>query len=407
MNILAKLKLDNHHGIERFGVLFLALVFYMCVVMGFCIAAWQQSNHVNFGNQAKYTSAFAFSRTGVEGRVVDVYRNQSFTRSFVLLYFEDLSGLSTNAEDYQLFLTGSDVNQNYMALTSSPAATFYVFGSSGYMGIDLVDTGVFDKQIMNLVIRHTSNLVSEDYNQEAADAAEDGTFVQYDQAQLYFNPGGQGGTYADVLDKESFTPQELYECFMVRPQEQELRNELNDLLKSMWMTQQQIAEYTQRVEQDGIIVPEVPVLIRGDSIEGPDDNGYYYLDTNYVLANGFDFPWQQRTVLEGYLDTLCPDGDYYTFLREKAVAEDDVEFSTSDLVWYKQDGTVFDLDNAAGISELESAKKDIDNLMGAWKTYYNQKKQYQVVDLTRLLNLELDYRSAWTVFTTSQNLTLW
>ena len=108
---LAKFGLDSHHRMERFGVSFVVLV--ACLVVTTCSIFFkvQKDNKQELTTKAKYTTEFVTSRTGISGTVEEVYANKEHTKAFVLLKFDNVDSISTDAKNYQLFLTGSSLDR--------------------------------------------------------------------------------------------------------------------------------------------------------------------------------------------------------------------------------------------------------------------------------------------------------
>lgn len=383
-----KLKLDRHHRIERFGVLFFVLVLLLSVVVTSIAIKKAKDDSVTLDNRVVYTNSFKTSLTEQSGTVEGIYKNEDNTKVFVLLKFKSMSKMSTNAENYQMFLTGSSLDMKKTDLKNVPKGCIYMFGSTGYMGIYLVDTNGFQKQIFDLVVRCNSELssktqtASESYNGDAS-------FTNYDQFRLYFNPGGTKCGIMECLSSDEVRPFDIYEELIVRPKELELRDTLNADLETMQTNLAVIQEYTERVARDGIVVPETPYLIAGDTITC-DENGIYTLHTDRIVAKGFDFDWQNGSIRNGYLDALTGDLSYTQYFSTKNSEVDSVPFSTSKLKWYYTDGSEYSASDSMSVGIGATINNDITNLTSAWQTYYNNKKSHQTSDLKELLLLEID-----------------
>ena len=111
--------------------------------MGMCVGSivYKKSRFdaETLSNQAVYTTEVVTSRSQVAGSVVSVLSNKEQTKAFVLLKMESMENLSTNADDYKLFVAGSNSGGTYSDIKSQPSGGIYVFGSTGYIGFYLVN----------------------------------------------------------------------------------------------------------------------------------------------------------------------------------------------------------------------------------------------------------------------------
>ena len=64
--------------------------------------------------------------------------NSRNTGVFLLIKNDDVALTSTNADDYQVFLTGADGD-----LQNNPSMTVYSFGLTGYVGFYFTDAKGF------------------------------------------------------------------------------------------------------------------------------------------------------------------------------------------------------------------------------------------------------------------------
>lgn len=391
---------------------------------------------------AQYTSSFTMSLSGTTGSVQGVYTNTDHTRSFVLLKFNDVTNIPVKADKYQLFLSGCDRNQNYDKIKSNPDAQIYMFGSTGYMGIYLYSAEPFPSQILNLYLRSLVNFSGT----SSTTGHDDETFNQYDQARIYFNPGGSYATKADFLDEDDWTIFDIYEELVSRPAEKSIRTLLRNDLKDMLNQKLLMDEYTNRIVDDGLMEPAMPSAIAGDVIYGKtidgssneklqwsikknqwyapealigfeENNVHVYLDTKVVEPNGFNFVWQDSQIKNGYLKNLTGSdslSDWKAYINQNDDA--DSTFNLDDVVWTYKDGTIFvpdaDADVEGSTSKEQTLSAEVTQLKDAWQAFYDAKVDYQTVQLKALLQLEYDSRDIETSYSINANesgnlLTLW
>lgn len=398
-DIVGKLKLGNHYRMERFTLLFCVLSVCLVLVMGFCAAADIRSHNVELGSKALYTTEFTTSRTNVTGEVDKVYTSKDKTKAFVLMKFSDVDKMSTNAENYQAFLTGASVKGNQAGLKSYPSGSIYVFGTTGYMGVYLVNTEGFPTQILDLTIRCNSELSETTTDVSSDDAKDDASFAKHDQFKVYFNPCASDATNIACLDSgKAPSKLDLYNQTVVDTEKKAIEEKLTTDLETMRTNLNQIQEYTDRLKNtDNIQVPDTPSVIAGDSITQDPETKKYMVKFKTVVDGGYDFDWQNTSIEDGWLDKLIAKTDsptmtYDQYFAMQAKARKNSTQGNSidtDIKWTFNDGTLLEDLNSGGSSEkYTSVNKDCQKLVAAWNTYYQNKTNYQTDDLESLLSLE-------------------
>ena len=101
---------SSHYKMERFGVMFIALVLCTSVLMGSILRHKSVVDAQTLSDTVSYTSNVSFSLSGNTADVVGVYLDSQQTEAFVLLKFEDVTNLVTDASEYHMYVTGSDIN---------------------------------------------------------------------------------------------------------------------------------------------------------------------------------------------------------------------------------------------------------------------------------------------------------
>lgn len=404
----AKLKLGPHHAIERFGVITGVFTAAFAMLLVGTIASATANNRARLDETALYTTSFTTSRTGLPGSVDGVYTNEERTRALVLMRFGSSAAgsFSTDASNYQAFLTGSNEQLDTQALATTITGSIIVFGSTGYLGVVLDSDRPFEQQITSLTLRANSELVyKEDSGRKLReDLQDDGSFTEFDQWRLFLNPGASGTEEAASLNGERIDPAALYYELVIAEQEQEIRDRMDERLMEMRAVLNRIDEYNgemNRVNVDGVFIepPEVPVQVAGDAVTGEPADGEtestLALEADWVDPRGYDFDWRSGSVEEGYLDAIMPAGEtsYVTFLGDKARAEDEETpgFSANDMEWLLTDGN--DLKEYRHTSQaMEPLTNIMNNTTQAYQDYYRLKTEYQVDLYSELLDLEVMLR---------------
>lgn len=401
------LRLDSHHAIERFGVLFGVLTLSSVLIFGTAGVSSLANQQESLDSTTLYTPAFTTSRTQVAGDVTGVYVSSDRTRAMVLMQFNGSSVMSANAEKYQAFLSGATSDLQDQALKTSMTGEIVVFGSSGYMAMVLDSDAPFEQQILNLTMRSNSELVYKpsDSRKLREDLAGQKSFTEFDQWRLYFNPGASGATETPALDGDQFDAGAVYNDLVIAPAEEGIRNELETQLEQMKVDQARIAEYMaegQRVSVDGVTLqlPELPAQIAGDRITGEASVGEkastLQMDTDWVSPKGYDFDWRDGSVAEGYLDEIVPDDEsYVTFLADKsAQSKNDEQGSAraSDLVWPLSNGRLL-TDYGTSEKTMQPLFDVRNDLSQAMDDYAKHKVTYQTETLAKLIELEVELES--------------
>ena len=398
----------GHYKMERFGISFAALCLAMIVVMGTIVHKHGMDMREVLGTQVMYTTAFTMSRSHATGTVQSVHVSEDGTQCLLMLHWDDMTNVATDAEDYQLFLTGSNLSQDYTDLLCEPVGRIYMFGNSGYMAVYLVDVNGFQSQILDLVIRSNNDFLAE--GGAIADTRGDGSFLNYDQARIYFNPGGESRTTADCLEDGGMDAFGIYDAVVTQPEEASIREQLDAQLLAMHQAQAQIEEAEDLVEMYDIQLPMTPEPIRGDTVTGSEEEGYE-LNAASVLPGGYDYDWRNGSVREGYLDgILAVSGENsYSQLAAAKAAEVSASrnFSSyiSSITWYYADGEEFVPSSSTDASTGAAlASNAVSQLTTAWTNFYNAKYNYQVTFLGELLALEVEAQEMTAHYTVAQDM---
>lgn len=405
MGLMEKLKLGPHYRMERFSLLFGVMLVGLLLTVSACFVAHVQKQGNTIGEQAIYTTEFETSRTGVSGKVENVYTSKDKTKTFLLLSFDDVSTISTNADNYQMFLTGATVEQNKETLDGLPSGSIYMFGNTGYMGIYLVNRDGFSPQILDLVVRCNAELQTQE-SQDVDEEVEDQSFVNHDQFRVYFNPGASQAEHLDCLDADKApSVSDFYDEAVIEPQEDELHATLTDQVNQLRVDLNTIQEYEQRVENAGINLPSEPDIIAGDKVVQNDDGTYTYKPAT-VVPGGYDLDWQHTSVVDGFLDDLIAETDtpnmtqdqFFAMMAREANGDaTGNQLDRNDIEWTLNDGTpIASLSGGSNASRYTQYTELCNNLTSAWRTYYNAKVTYQRDTLGELLDLEVQKDSILT-----------
>lgn len=399
----------SHYKMERFTATFAILIICIGMVGGMCLHRDFKNQDTSIQTKAKYNSEFTTSKTDIKGKVIDVYASEDKKRAFVLFQFEDVSEVSTDANQYRSFLTGAPIKGNSRHVKGKPAGSIYVFGNTGYMGVYLVNDEGFTPQVLQLTVRSLKELKSNEMSKSKSEQAKnDPSFAENDQFDIYANPGAKDATNIACLNSEKApTITELFNQTVGKTMEKELKTQLVTDLNQMKASLTKIDEYSSRLtKQDGVQLPDAPELVAGDSItvdnNGTKDNqddDKFVTKFGKIAAGGYDFDWQHGHVGNGWLEKLIAKTDspnmtpeQYFSMQVKARRSNNANSagSLTDIKWMMKDGTPLE-DLNTGNSDTgryTDINKDCQNLVNAWQDYIRIKVQYQTTDLEKLLALD-------------------
>ncbi|MBK3582436.1 hypothetical protein JHN49_01385 [Streptomyces sp. MBT57] len=403
-----KIKLDSHHAIERFGVLFGIFAVTGAIVIGTSGVSAYQAGRDSLSQTALYTADFKTSKTNLDGTVDGVYSNKSGNKVLVMMHFGPTAQISYNAADYRAFLLGSDTSLNSEPVsTSGIEGSFYAFGSTGYVGVLLNADRPFDRQVLNLTVRANAELTTPGtkQTQSSGKLAGDETFFKYDQWRVFFNPGASGVQEIEALNAPSFDPAQAYYEVVLKEKETEARTALDQKLVEMRTNLTQIQSYTtdlQTTKIDGLFLrpPTVPVSIATDRITGvsaaeaEDGAPTLALQTTHVVPGGFDLNWRSGNVYDGYLDALVPAGQSYAqfFTKKRDESSDPTSRQISDMQWTLSDGTSLTEDYQSSDVTMRPLMNIMNNLSQAYLNYSTNKSQYESDLSLDLLRLDVSLR---------------
>lgn len=399
----------SHYKMERFTATFAILIICIGMVGGMCLHRDFKNQDTSIQTKAKYNSEFTTSKTDIKGKVIDVYASEDKKRAFVLFQFEDVSEVSTDANQYRSFLTGAPIKGNSRHVKGKPAGSIYVFGNTGYMGVYLVNDEGFTPQVLQLTVRSLKELKSNEMSKSKSEQAKnDPSFAENDQFDIYANPGAKDATNIACLNSDKApTITELFNQTVGKTMEKELKTQLVTDLNQMKASLTKIDEYSSRLtKQDGVQLPDAPELVAGDSItvdnNGTKDNqddDKFVTKFGKIATGGYDFDWQHGHVGNGWLEKLIAKTDspnmtpeQYFSMQVKARRSNNANSagSLTDIKWMMKDGTPLE-DLNTGNSDTgryTDINKDCQNLVNAWQDYIRIKVQYQTTDLEKLLALD-------------------
>lgn len=355
-SFFGRLRLDKHHKIEQFGIVFCVFVLLFVAIFGISVKIHVSNKNITLTSQAVYTQNAQFSLSEEEINVLQVFRNDDYTKAFVLLEVDghDMSRLSTQAADYQILMTG----YNGKLTGGTPTGAIYMFGADGYIGLYFANPTGFDSQLYDVVLRNirspwlTANKPDpETLNPENYPGV---SYMYNNQMHFYANFAGTDGVVADFLNADTFTLNEMYACVMSNARQDEIKTEIATNIAALNNDMNQINAWADALNNANIVTPALPACISGDMITAEADEAnnpmYYssamdsvplgsfaplvsvartegvedddlYLVTDYVFQGGIQYNYQPIGLYDDVTSILVGDGTYSDFNLTGSYAE--------------------------------------------------------------------------------------
>lgn len=397
---------DKHHKFERFGIVFACVVLAMSIIATTALVDKIHLDKNEMSSRVLYLSKFDTTLSNIGGQVQNLYTSKDKTRCFVVIKFDENSALSVDANRYKMYVTGATISGDNINLKDLQhpdlSGSIYSFGSSGYMGLYLVDANKFPSQLYDVTVTCDSKLGTAkgeiDVDSEEASAEDDedvtGSWLDdYDHFEICFNPGASECKTAQFLSSDKWTIEQAYEECIARVREKTIRDQLDSTLTKLRDDLEAIEEYSDTCKRLGVVVPNMPKAIRGDKVEnasstatGDEANRLVY-KPSYVYAGGYNFDWYAGSVKSGYFDSLRGNKTPEQYMLDKEKEIDDVDNAEPE--WRMTSGELVD-SLSDSINVNKTIKTAVTNLKAAWDTYAADKRSYQCKLLADLLYLELD-----------------
>lgn len=433
-DIREKLMLDDHHKMERFCAIFLFFVIVLGSMFGICLKIHADNQKLSLSTIALYTSSSKFSLSGDSIRFIQLYRNDDFSKAFIFGQINggNMSNISTNANDYQMYMTAVQDTE----IKGSPVGGIYMFGNTGYIGLYFFNSEGFNPAVYDIVLRNTS-MITEVDTSGATDS-----YGMFNQCHLIANFAGSNGVVADFLNDDNPSLEDMYEELMFTNEIQSRKNQARDILVQMNRQMSLVNEYRDRLINDHHVqVPALPAALAGDRIttdveevkdnpivfdpdmlssvdsvistnyfttvnlgsdgeSGTVSNSDLYLVTDYVFPGGYQYNYQDIGLKAGMLDTYMPEGSSYTEWIASKEAEssnyaDRVRLRFGD--WYDENNEI--IESAEGWNiQNQTVLTAISDYTNAVTELYNLKRKYQTSILPKIFEYEMQKNSVASIF---------
>lgn len=418
-----KLKLDRHHKMERFGVLFIVFCLLFTGIFSCSYYIKYKNSQVQLTSQALYTSKTKWSVSGKDVKIEEIYRNKNSTKAFIVYNVGSMDDLSASANDYRVFI-GSNSGKITHALTGA----IYVFSDTGYIGVELNDTLGFEKILSTIILR--SRVQISDIGQSSKSADD-----KYNQVTIEANLSGSDAVVANVLDKENVTINDLYAECVAAKQYEDMKAELAKDLAAINSDLAKAREYERRLDNFGFEHTELPVCVRNDFMttdetltednpvefdskmfsvnstvisshyvkeledalnEGNVDMSRFryvdgedpYLVTSFVFPGGCQFNYQTTGIMDHYLDKILPAGmSYREWKLLKQQQKKDYNAKMNESMSFDKSKLTFE-GNDYDANIKDEYTDTINNYEKVVSSLTRNKEKYQTSTIFKLLDIE-------------------
>lgn len=398
-----KFKLGRHYTMERFIIMFISLVGLLGL---FFVASWGRhtiAQNAQAGTQAKYTENIEFSLSGVRGSITDIYRDPDGKRAFVMIDVPNVSSLSLDSSNYEMFLTGfnSDLSQD-------PAVSLIIFGSSGEIALEFYDERGLSNEILHITLRNNSAITgAQELSDEDLAELDDASFGRFDQTDIYVNVGAEDVTTLDVLDQE-LDPVQLYYALVGRYAEDAIFERIDTATHELGQLLAEHNEYANRIAGFGFDAPEMPDYMTGDFI---DENGHFR--PRGLVQGAHEIDYVGKRITDGFVNQVVDEpGALRQYMSDKraegnladsSVRGSETESSPRVTELVRNDGFVLPVNDIstsdATPSEL-SARDAVNSLNTVWSNYLSTKRRLQIDLMRDLLVLDAGIRTQGNAYST-------
>lgn len=446
MNFKQFWKNRNHYSLHFFCAGMAVMVSAFALNMGGIIVKRNHAKAEAFSDTVLYTESTDMSQSGTKVNVENVFVSDDDRQCFIMMKFDDMTNVSTNAENYWMTIGNlTDKWRADNAPTEGIKGRLYMFGATGYCAVYLYTTDrPFDDGLKQL------NIFSKNIAVRGEQVDADGNIIEStpDMFTIYINPSGNDGKSASFIKNhkigDDFDMSVIYERLIYYPEETAIKTDLNNITQDMQTTYNKIIEYRDRLKNYDLALPPVPELITGDKFENSftyepvyktdeqgniitdeitgesvvqtDENGdvIYKLDSNgqpvvkdayldfkpaSIVPAGISFDYHTLSLKDtGYFEHLEDRGDMTIpeYLKKLSAVSDSESTSVS-YSWTYTDGTPVPENGTDSLTQV--MKSDIEAYTALLNEYINYKSEYQAKMLPALLSVEHNLHVMSTVYT--------
>ena len=407
-----RLFFSPHYAMERFSAVLVLLICVFIVVISWCIFSIYQYNEDVFHSTAIYEESIVGTQSGVEMTPIGLAVNEDRTRAAFVFQFSDATAVPAKAEDYKVHITGVTPQETKRDIGKQIAGSLYLYNTDGYGAVYLVCPSGFNEELFHVTIEATKLVSADGTNsgtkpataardglqslENSTDAAESASTAATEEVSDRFaftiNPGASDVGIADSLEGD-FDSTNLFCDYVLSPQENDAKENLEQNLVSMKDALNKTDEYLNRLAEDGMDISNVlPAQMAGDTISTNSD-GDLELNTSFEFPGTYHLDWRGGDLESGgYVKDVNLGGrSLSNYLSMVSNLSKDKTATDYEITWMLSDGTSFaDASTTNTSSKYTRMKENITAAQGAIAGYIQLKQIYQTSNQQVLLELEND-----------------
>lgn len=399
-----RFKLGPHHKMERMAIMTGVLVTTLVFSTGVSFMVQQEHNHIQLTGKAVYTTQLSFSKSDHTGKVSNVYRSSDGKSAYILFKMDSVDDMSLDANNYKVFVSAFQDRLKF-----KPTGSFFIFGSTGYMGVELHDERGIPKQVLDITIRSTKDIREDASVAPSSGDNSDASFSKFDQARIYANPGGDKANVIKELNDSNVTSKDLYMTMIANPVDKATRKDIRASEAKLSRLLTRASEYTTRIKDAGYIAPSSPTWMDGDHME----NGHFV--TTHTVVGGFALDYENSTLKDGYVNQLVdsPSKLNDLLVKKNTEANDSTQTETIPSVKLIDATTKKELDPNAdnsGLENINSITQSSSQLSSTWSAILQEKRNLQITLMLQLITNDYNTQtqsSSFSVSTGNHRIILW
>jgi hypothetical protein len=392
----------RHNQIYYFSSAVLALVLVFAINLIGITVLYNRSVDAAFAGTTVFSPNVRTSLSGVPIQVMLCRVNEEQNQMFILLQISDLTNISSNLDNYEIWVTNADRSMNHRSTPSENLrGQFYLFGATGYAGVYLyVDGGTFSRDFKWITIRNYVP-VTNNRRPHVRLVADD---ERYDQFHLFVNPRSESVRTIDFLENNPVGARldstEIYRHAISESLESEIKENIRENLRELEDVRLSIGEYRRRLSEDyNLEVPDVAPIMAGDTIETVDlvdDFGDVVEQRREfrfaaVVPGGVNLDWRDLSLRTGYFQSFHESNTYslqefLTNLRDAKSRPHGQSVIVQPRDWFFADGTQLD----TALASMAPVVSEINIYNRFLNEYMRLKTAIQADLFVQLLELELN-----------------
>ncbi len=364
-----KFKYSKHRVIERKIRAFVIAAALLFSGMAMSVIEGHFKNLEKAKETTPYGTSISFSKTNAKLTYDKPMISKDFKTAYIPFSINDMGELSTNSNDYKLFIQAESGE-----LTYSPTGQFVLFGETGRGAIILHSSMKIKNQPVRIYIRNDKNLSKEKRVSDVESTSKNALTQARNKYDILFftvNPNANDIPISEDLSTKEINVTTLYKTLFANNEVTAIKDAIKEDVEEIEHQKQRVEELRERLKRNGYSVPNNPQTLN--------DN------------------WKPKNALSIDIDSNLEQGFIKDEVKVKEelsdVAQDNVTSDTEvfDQALKRDDGTLSsDTVNSGDVSNGNSASEMWSELQKTWGTIEKTKKDIYVNQAKKLYNVQRD-----------------